>query len=156
MGYDLKLVEESLKLKVANKIFAQFFIRIYKEIPNYILASFSKLKYVNSSGFIYFRENFKAKFLKGFICPADTFDNVKGKFPIGFLIWDTSKKEKIENITVDIYDIDNNGELSENTDNKGLQPIASKSKENQIAQETNDLQKKAYKGLKPLIVRIAN
>ena len=142
--------------RAAREIFAQFFIRIYKEIPNCFLASFSKLKYINATNFAKFRDIFKAEFLGGFICPAYTFDNVKGKFPIGFLIWDTSKKEKIENITVDIYDIDNNGELSENTDNKGLQPLASKSKENQIAQETNDLQKKAYKGLKPIIVRIAN
>ena len=145
--YEKYSVELNLGLAI-REIFAQFFIRIYKEIPNCILASFGKLKYVNSSGFIYFRENFKAKFLKGFICPADTFDNVKGKFPIGFLIWDTSKKEKIENITVDIYDIDNNRELSENTDNKGLQPLASKSKENQNTNEVNSLQKKSAQGVR--------
>ena len=46
-----------------------------------------------------FREVFKAKFLKGSICPAYTFDNVKGEFPIGFLIWNTGIKEKIKDIT---------------------------------------------------------
>ena len=121
--YEKYSVELNLGLAI-REIFAQFFIRIYKEIPNSILASFSTLKYVNSSGFIYFRENFKVKFLKGFICPAYTFDNVKGKFPVGFLIWDTSKKEKIENITVDIYDI------SKETDNNVLQPIVSQIQRN--------------------------
>ena len=132
--------------KASNEIFAQFFIRIYKEIPNCILSSFSKLKYLNASNFIVFRETFKVKFLKGFICPAYTFDNVKGKFPIGFLIWDTKIKEKIKNISVDIYDIDNYSQLSANTDNKGLQPLASKP--HKSAQETNGLQKKSAQGVK--------
>ena len=104
--YEKYSVELNLGLSI-REIFTQFFIRIYKEIPNCILASFSTLKYVNSSGFINFREEFKAKFLKGFICPANTFDNVQGKFPIGFLIWDTSKKETIKNIKVNIYDAKN-------------------------------------------------
>ena len=91
--------------KANNEIFAQFFIRIYKEIPNCILASFSKLKYLNSTNFVRFRETFKAKFLKGFICPANTFDNVSGKFPIGFLIWDIKIKEKIDKIQVEVFDL---------------------------------------------------
>lgn len=74
--------------KASNELFAQFFIRIHQEIPHCTLASFSTLKYVNSSNFVKFRETFKAKFLGGFMCPADTFDNVKGQFPIGFLVWD--------------------------------------------------------------------
>ncbi|GAA9665662.1 hypothetical protein HpVH107_14930 [Helicobacter pylori] len=74
----------------ANEVFAQFFMRIYRELNGCIMASFSKLKYLNSSNFKKFREVFKAKFLEGFMVPADTFDNVKGQFPIGFLVWDTS------------------------------------------------------------------
>ena len=100
--YEKYSVELNLGLSI-REIFTQFFIRIYKEIPNCILASFSTLKYINSSGFINFREEFKAKFLKGFICPANTFDNVRGNFPIGFLIWDTSKKQKIKSISVDVF-----------------------------------------------------
>ncbi|BAM31295.1 conserved hypothetical protein [Helicobacter cinaedi CCUG 18818 = ATCC BAA-847] len=79
--------------KSVRELFAQFFIRIYNEIPHCHLAAFSTLKYVNSSNFIRFRESFQAKFLKGFIAPAYTFDNVKGNFPIGFLVWDLSQKE---------------------------------------------------------------
>lgn len=80
--------------KASNEIFAQFFMRIYKEIPNCKLAAFSKLKYLNASNFVKFRETFKAKFLAGFLCPADTFDNVKGQFPIGFLVWDLDENNK--------------------------------------------------------------
>ncbi|WRG22498.1 hypothetical protein E5E38_07040 [Helicobacter pylori] len=74
----------------ANELFAQFFMRIYMELDGCIMASFSKLKYLNSSNFKKFREIFKAKFLEGFMVPADSFDNVKGQFPIGFLVWDTA------------------------------------------------------------------
>ncbi|MBD5166142.1 hypothetical protein [Helicobacter sp.] len=80
--------------KASNEIFAQFFMRIFLEIPHCKLAAFSTLKYINSSNFVKFRETFKAKFLQGFMCPADTFDNVKGQFPIGFLVWDLGKSCK--------------------------------------------------------------
>ncbi|EHD3036766.1 hypothetical protein NOP72_000120 [Campylobacter jejuni] len=94
--------------KANNELFTQFFIRIYCEIEGAILASFSTLKCVNSTNFIKFRESFKAKFLKGFMVPAYTFDNVKGKFPIGFLIWDTSKKEDLKKIKLDIFNENGN------------------------------------------------
>ncbi|UOR33691.1 hypothetical protein [Helicobacter pylori] len=74
----------------ANELFAQFFMRIYMELNGCIMANFSTLKYLNSSNFKKFREVFKAKFLEGFMVPADSFDNVKGQFPIGFLVWDTA------------------------------------------------------------------
>ncbi len=74
----------------ANELFAQFFMRIYKELNGVILASFSTLKNLQGSNFKKFREVFKAEFKGGFMVPADTFDNVKGQFPIGFLVWDTA------------------------------------------------------------------
>lgn len=76
--------------KANNEVFAQFFMRIYKELNGVILASFSTLKNLQGSNFKKFREIFKAKFLEGFMVPADSFDNVKGQFPIGFLVWDTA------------------------------------------------------------------
>ena len=102
---ETKIYKDTLQIigKAGRDIFAQFFIRIYKEIPNCTLASFSTLKYINSSNFIKFRDTFKARFLKGFIVPADTFDNVKGEFPIGFLIWDLSNKENFKEIKLDIF-----------------------------------------------------
>lgn len=39
-----------------------------------------------------------------FLAPAYTFDNVKGKFPIGFKIWSTSSISDFRNITADVYD----------------------------------------------------
>lgn len=87
-----------------NELFAQFFMRIYSEINGCILATFSTLKYINSQNFIKFRESFKAKFLEGFITPADTFDNVKGQFPIGFLIWNTKHKQSIHKVSIDVFD----------------------------------------------------
>lgn len=93
--------------KASNELFAQFFIRIYIELKGCILGCFSTLKYVNSSNFTSFRKIFQAKFLKGFIIPADTFDNVKGQFPIGFLIWDTSKAGKQKHIKINVYDRNN-------------------------------------------------
>ncbi|GBU28654.1 hypothetical protein R84B8_02214 [Treponema sp. R8-4-B8] len=90
-----------------NELFANFFIRIYHQIPGCKLASFSKLKYINSQNFIKFRENFHAAYKKGFLCPSNTFDNVKGNFPIGFLIWDLSVKKKITKITTDVFSHDN-------------------------------------------------
>lgn len=91
-----------------NELFAQFFIRIYCEIDGAVLATFSTLKYLNSSNFSKFRETFKAKFLKGFIAPSYTFDNVKGKFPIGFLIWDMSQKDELKKVRLDIFNENGN------------------------------------------------
>ena len=87
-----------------KELFIQFFLQVYIKIPGVKLATFGKLKYINSQYYLRFREFFKAECKGGFICCADTFDNVKGKFPIGFLIWDTEKKKKIEKIIVDIFE----------------------------------------------------
>ncbi|WP_018676692.1 hypothetical protein [Riemerella columbina] len=89
--------------RASNEIFAHFLARIYNEIPNSKIAEFSTLKILQSSNFKDFRKNFRAKLEKIFAVPADTFDNVKGKFPIGFLIWDTSIKEIFEESTLDLY-----------------------------------------------------
>jgi hypothetical protein len=50
-----------------------------------------------------FRAFFRAKLEKIFLTPADTFDNVKGQFPIGFFIWNMNKVEIFEHIAADIY-----------------------------------------------------
>jgi hypothetical protein len=53
-----------------RELFAQFLIRIYNEIPDCNIGYFSKLKTINSPAFKAFRNNFNAKFLKGFLCPS--------------------------------------------------------------------------------------
>jgi hypothetical protein len=85
-----------------RELFAQFFLRVYRDLPYSKLASFGKLKYISAQNFLKFREYFKAEYKKGFICQANTFDNVKGKFPIGFLIWNLENKQEITNIETDI------------------------------------------------------
>jgi len=90
-----------------NELFVQFFIRIYNEIQDCKLASFSKLKYVNSQNFEKFRTYFKAENNAGFVCQANTFDNVKGDFPIGFLIWNLECKKDISKIYSDVMLNDN-------------------------------------------------
>jgi hypothetical protein len=90
--------------KASNELFTQFLARIYGEIPNCKIANFSTLKNLQSSNFKDFRQFFQAKLDKIFIVPADTFDNVKGKFPIGFFIWDLQKNEVFKEISADIFD----------------------------------------------------
>ena len=84
--------------------FAQFLMRIYCEIPNCKIAHFSTLKSLTGSHFRVFRDHVKAKLKSLFICPANTFDNVDGQFPIGFFIWDTYLKQRFKKINSDVYD----------------------------------------------------
>ena len=113
-GINSNKTNVSVKTKVYSKyfnnfgisgreLFAQFFMRIFKEIDGCILADFSKLKIVQSPSFKDFREVFKVKLESLFVVPAYTFDNVKGVFPIGFFIWDTTKKIKFKEIITDVY-----------------------------------------------------
>ena len=97
---------ELYKLKIgsaSNEIFALFMIKIYEKMPYAKLGQFSKLKFIQGTNFIKFKEYFLAKYLSGFIVPADTFDNVKGNFPIGFTFWDLSKKNKITQVKTNIF-----------------------------------------------------
>ncbi len=86
------------------ELFAQFLTRIYFEIPDCLIALFSTLKIVQGQHFINFRKFFKAKIAKAFICPANTFDNVNGNFPIGFMIWDTKTKVDIKKLKAQVFD----------------------------------------------------
>ena len=91
-----------------HELFTQFLARIYNEIPSCKIANFSKLKNLQGSHFKDFRCNFLAKLEKLFVVPSNTFDNVKGKFPIGFFIWESFKKEKFEFIKSEVYDSESN------------------------------------------------
>ncbi len=91
-----------------RELFAQFLIRIYDELPTAVLAQFSKLKIVQAPNFREFRREFRAKPGRNFCVPANTFDNVKGDFPIGFFIWHTDISEAIEQVKTDLYDAQGN------------------------------------------------
>ena len=86
-----------------RELYIQFVVRIYNELPNSLLAVFSKLKIEQAPRFFEFRQHFLAKLLKLFLVPANTFDNVKGEFPIAFQVWNTGIKERFLSITADVY-----------------------------------------------------
>ena len=88
----------------SRELYAQFLIRIHEEIKGCKIGLFSKLKHLQANNFKQFRRNFSARFLKGFMVPAASFDNVKGRFPIAFQVWDTEIDEKVRIIQTDIYD----------------------------------------------------
>ena len=90
--------------KASRELYAQFFIRIYTEIPSAKLANFSKLKNLQAPNFSGFRNVFRAKLEKIFLVPADTFDNVEGAFPIGFMVWDCAEENVFQSISADVYD----------------------------------------------------
>ncbi len=99
-------IYEKYKNKIGiggRELFIQFLTRINAEIPNTVLANFSKLKNLQAPNFSDFRSFFRAKLEILFVVPADSFDNVKGKFPIGFFIWNNNIKEDFKEIKSDIY-----------------------------------------------------
>jgi hypothetical protein len=89
-----------------REICIQFLARIFYEIPGSKIGEFSKLKGLTGPKFIEFRNFFNAGLIKSFLMPAYTFDNVKGKFPIGFKIWDTEIKNIFQEAVADIYNED--------------------------------------------------
>jgi hypothetical protein len=83
----------------ARELFMQFVHRITKEMPTGTLAMFSKLEYVNAPNLERFRDRWTAQYLDGFVVPSKVFDGLKGNYPIGFLLWDLSKKKSFSEIT---------------------------------------------------------
>jgi hypothetical protein len=90
--------------KAKSELFAQFLARIQLEIPNTTIAMFSKLKHLNAPNFEKFRSEWQPKYLGGFLIESKMFDGMKGKFPIGFLIWNTVEQQTmtvIETVALD-------------------------------------------------------
>ena len=90
--------------KASREVFIQFLTRIYTEILGCKIGEFSKLKGLVAPNFKNFRKFFLSELKKCFIVPANTFDNVSGKFPIGFKIWDTEGTKHFKSVSADIYD----------------------------------------------------
>ena len=87
-----------------RELFIQFITRIYAEIKECKFGLFSTLVHLQGSKFFAIRNNFKAKLEKIFLVPANTFDNVKGEFSIGFQVWDMEKQESFSNTLANLYD----------------------------------------------------
>jgi hypothetical protein len=93
-----------------RELYIQFLTRIYCEIYGCRLANFSTLKNLQAPRFLDFRKFFRAKLDKLFLMPANSFDNVKGDFPIGFYIWNTNIKEDFEHVSAEVYEKNENTE----------------------------------------------
>jgi len=102
----------------SKELFVQFLTRIMHELPNATIAMFSTLKYVNAPNFEAFRKYWDSDYLGGFVVHSKAFDGLKGDFPIGFLIWQTSHGDghlsQISEVSVDVLD-------------KNAQPVGEKS-----------------------------
>ena len=59
---------------------------------------------MQGSSFAKFRSFFQPTIKIGFIVPSYTFDNVKGKFPISFKVWDLNKKFCFSKVVLPAYD----------------------------------------------------
>lgn len=94
---------EKLLNQASKELYVQFLFRIYKELPGSYIANFSKIKTLQGNHYKEFRNVFLAKLEKLFIVPSYTFDNVKGRFPVGFFIWNTNIKSSFQNIFADVY-----------------------------------------------------
>ena len=90
--------------KASNELFTQCVARIHIELPSSTLAMFSKLKYVTAPTLGKFRSEWAAKYQTGFVVHSKWFDGLDGNFPIGFLIWDISKRADIKQVNTRILD----------------------------------------------------
>ena len=91
-----------------RELFAQFMFRLVNELPKKTyLGMFSTLKYLNAPDSAEYRKKFfNYKYEKGFLFHSKCFHGVSGDFPIGFLIWDLSKKGDTKSIEIDIANDD--------------------------------------------------
>ena len=92
-----------------RELFTQFMVRIHEQINGCIIGQFSKLKIPVAPNFASFRRLFRARAGHCFIVPGNTFDNVKGQFPVGFFTWHTDDKRPVGEIVADVFD--KNGEF---------------------------------------------
>lgn len=89
--------------RAISEVYAQFLIRVYQEIPGCILGQFSTLKIVMGRSFGQFREVFRPYLRHLFVVPGSTFENVRGSFPVGFFVWDTSSKEAFVRFGAEVF-----------------------------------------------------
>ena len=88
-----------------RELYAQFLARCYSELAHSRLAQFSTTKVLQMPNFKKFRSFYKATLQSCFLIPANTFDNVKGEFPIGFFIWDLASRNSYAGVA-DVYNAD--------------------------------------------------
>lgn len=87
-----------------REIYVHFIWRCFYELKNCIIAEFSKVKILQGMEFSEFRKYYTPELKKMFSAPSWTFDNVNGKFPIAFKIWDSKNNVPFTSILSSIYD----------------------------------------------------
>ena len=95
--------------EVSRELFSQFIFRINKEFESKqaFLCMYSKLKYLNANNDQLLRDDiFNYKYEKGFMFSVEHFHGTKGKFPVGFLVWNLYNKLKLDKqkIVLDIFE----------------------------------------------------
>ncbi|MFN0216359.1 MAG: hypothetical protein ACKVT2_19030 [Saprospiraceae bacterium] len=97
--------------EVSRELFAQFLFRIKQEFKGKTahLGLFSKLKYINANNDQKFRDTvFQFQFECGFMFSSVNFAGTSksSQFPVGFLVWNLNKLQKIEDqsIVLDVFD----------------------------------------------------
>lgn len=94
--------------ETSRELFAQFLFRIRREFAGKAahLGMFSKIKYLNANNDQELRERvFRYAFERGFVFSSANFAGTKGKFPVGFLLWNLGLDCALEaqDITLDVF-----------------------------------------------------
>ena len=94
--------------ETSRELFAQFLFRIRREFQGKKahLGMFSKTKYLNANNDHFLRERvFRYEFERGFVFSSANFAGTKGKFPVGFLLWNLSKDRLLEeqDVVLDVF-----------------------------------------------------
>lgn len=92
----------------SRELYVQFLYRISREFKErkVWLGMFSTLKYINSNNDQKIRDKFfKYQYERGFVFSSQNFDGCKGKFPVGFLIWNLAENISLETqkISMDVF-----------------------------------------------------
>ena len=106
-----KLMEQKGLGETSRELFSQFLYRISVEFKGKTayLGLFSKIKYLNANNDQNLRDQvFKYKYERGFMFSSELFVGSKGKFPVGFLVWNLNSEVHLsdQEIVLDVYNED--------------------------------------------------
>ena len=103
-----KLMTKDELGEVSRELYSQFLYRINLEFKNRqaYIGFFSKINYMNSNNDQKMRDEiFNYKFERGFLFSSQNFQGCKGKFPIGFVIWNMFNHKSLaeQKIYLDVF-----------------------------------------------------
>lgn len=109
MTYIRQIMTENGLGETSRELFSQFLYRISVEFigKNAVLGLFSKIKYLNANNDQTLRDTFfQYKYERGFMFSSESFHGSKGKFPVGFIVWNLGKHIPLseQRIVLDVYD----------------------------------------------------